>query len=197
MRARCDECHSGDFLTNHRIIPAAELRANPVRAEALRKTGLNFAPPVIYPFDTLVPLPPGAQPLPVPVRDVDQSQIDLGWAHHGSGGGYKVPSLVGLYWSAPYLHDGGVSVGRDPESELGLPGTLEKNVAPDPGNSVRALLDRALRARVVAANASSPALARMNVSGGGHEYWIDSQAGFSRKEQDAAIGFLLTYDPPQ
>jgi hypothetical protein len=33
-------------------------------------------------------------------------------AHRGSNGGYKVPSLVGLYWSEPYLHDGGVAVGK-------------------------------------------------------------------------------------
>lgn len=30
-------------------------------------------------------------------------------AHGGSVGGYKASSLFGLYWSAPHLHDGGVS----------------------------------------------------------------------------------------
>lgn len=193
-RAHCDTCHAGEFLTNHRIIPAAELGVNPVRAKALKKTELNFAPPVIYGFDTPVPVPRGARSLAVPVAALDQSQIDLGWAHNGSDGGYKVASLVGLYWSAPYLHDGGVSVGRNAEVELGLPGTVEKNVMPDPGNSLRAVVDRGLRGRVVAANQASPALVRMNVSGVGHEYWIDAEAGFSAKEQDAVIAFLLGYE---
>ena len=65
-----------------------------------------FASPVIFTFDTPIPLRGNPQFLLIPTKDLDQQQIDLAWAHQGSAGGYKVPSLVGLYWSAPYLHDG-------------------------------------------------------------------------------------------
>lgn len=81
---------------------------------------------------------------------------------------------MGLYWSAPYLHDGGVAVGRNVDMQIGLPGTLEKNIMPDPINSLMALVDRNLRSRVVEANESSPDLRRMNVQGTGHNYWVDS-----------------------
>lgn len=113
------------------------------------KDRTEFTSPIIYGFDTPVPVPPNTFPLPVPTSDLDQQQLDLGWAHHNSGGGYKVPTLVGLYWSPPYLHDGGVAVGRNAASDLGLPGTVERNIAPDPANSLRAMLDRTLRAQVV------------------------------------------------
>jgi hypothetical protein len=123
----------------------------------LAKTELSFTAPVIFSFDTPVPLRSHPKTLAVPTAKFDVRQVDLAWAHSGSGGGYKVPSLVGLFWTAPYLHDGGVAVGKDENSNLGLPGTVEVNQMPDPFNSLRALLDRDLRARVVGANAASPA----------------------------------------
>jgi hypothetical protein len=194
-KARCSTCHSGRFLTNNLVIPVGDIGANPTRALALQKTEKNWAAPVLYTFDTRVPLPPQPQPLPVPTGNLDPHQIDLAWAHHSSGGGYKVPALVGLYWSAPYLHDGGVAVGSNAQSDLGLPGTVEKNVMPDPANSLRALIDRDLRTRVVAANAASAGLRRMNVQGIGHNYWVDSQSGFSIQEQQALILYLLSHEP--
>lgn len=197
QRAQCPTCHSGPFLTNHRVVPNTEIRANPARALALRKTEKNFAPPILYTFDTMVPLPARPQLLPVPIGALDHNQIDLAWARHGSDGGYKVPALVGLYWSAPYLHDGGVAVGKNPESDLGIPGTVQINILPDPVNSLKALIDREVRARVVAANETSPDLRRMNVQGIGHNYWVDSQAGFTGQEQRALILYLITYEPPQ
>ena len=195
-KAGCPTCHSGPFMTDHAVVPNEEIGANPVRSLALQKTEQNFAAPVIYSFDTPVPLPARPQQFSLPTEDLDQRQIDLAWAHHGSGGGYKVPALVGLYWSAPYLHDGGVAVGRNAESDLGLPGTVERNVMPDPSNSLRALVDRALRARVVAANEADPDLRRMNVQGVGHNYWVDPQSGFTSREQQALIDYLLSYQPP-
>jgi hypothetical protein len=39
-----------------------------------------------------------------------------------------------------------------PQGELGLPGTVYRFARPDPEASLRALVDRELRARVVAAN---------------------------------------------
>jgi hypothetical protein len=194
-RAGCATCHLGPFLTNNKVIPSSEVATNPVRSLALQKTGRNFASPVLYTFDTPVPLPQHPKLLPVPTSYLDQQQINLAWAHHRSEGGYKVPSLVGLYWSAPYLHDGGVAAGKNMTSELGLPGTAEKNTPPDPANSLRALLDRNLRARVVDANQSSPALRRMNVEGVGHTYWVDRQSSFTEEEQHTLILYLLTYEP--
>ncbi len=195
-RANCSTCHAGPFLTNNRVVPSVDLGVNPVRSVALQKTELNFSSPIIYGFDTSVPIPPNTRPLPVPTNDLDQQQLDLAWAHHGSGGGYKTPTLVGLYWSAPYLHDGGVAVGKNAGTDLGLPGTVERNIAPDPSNSLRALIDRGLRAQVVAANHASAGLRRMNVEGIGHNYWIDREAGYSEEEQRAVILYLLTYEPP-
>jgi hypothetical protein len=194
-RAGCPACHAGPLLTNNKIIPSSEIGTNPVRSLALQKTERNFASPVLYSFDTPVPLPSHPKLLPVPTDYLDQQQVNLAWAHHGSEGGYKVPSLVGLYWSAPYLHDGGLAVGKNTASDLGLIGTVERNIRPDPANSLKALLDRDLRAKVVSANQSSSALKRMNVEGVGHSYWVDRQSGFTDEEQQALILYLLTYEP--
>lgn len=71
------------------------------------------------------------------------------------GGRIQEAFPVGLYWSASYLHDGGVAAGKNLDSELGIPGTVEKNVMPDSANSLKALLDRDLRERVVHANEAS------------------------------------------
>ena len=194
-RARCPACHSGPFLTNNSVVSSGEIGTNPVRGMALQKTEKNFANPVVYTFDTRVPLPAHAKQLQVPTLDLDAKQVDLAWAHNGSGGGYKVPALVGLYWTAPYLHDGGVAVGKNADVDLGLPGTVEKNMIPDPVNSLRALVDRELRARVVAANEASADLRRMNVQGIGHNFWVDAQSGFTDQEQTALILYLLSYEP--
>jgi hypothetical protein len=196
QRAGCVTCHSGPFLTNNTIVPVALIGANPVRAQALEKTQLNFAPPILFTFDTPVPLPVHPRTVPVPTGNLDPEQVRLGWAHDGSTGGYKTPALVGLAWSAPYLHDGGVAVGKDLR-QLGLPQTVEQNVLPDSANSLLALIDRLLRSQVVAANEASPALRRMNVQGIGHDYWIDRESGFTHVDQLAAIEYLLTYEPPQ
>ena len=107
-------------------------------------------------------------------------------------GGYKVPSLIGLYWSAPYLHDGGVAVGANTKSQLGIEGTLNKSILPDPYNSIRALVDKNLRTQVIKANQSAESLRKSNVTGEGHEYWVDASTGFSQQEQDALIKYLLT-----
>ena len=193
--AGCSGCHAGPFLSNHSIISTNEIGTNSARALALAKTELNFTAPVIYAFDTPVPLPSHPKTLAVPISGFDQRQVDLAWAHHGSGGGYKVPSLVGLFWTAPYLHDGGVAVGKDENANLGLAGTVGMDQMPDPFNSLKALVDRNLRARVVAANESSPELQRMNVQGVGHNYWVDAESGFTGEQQRALIQFLLTYEP--
>ena len=63
-----------------------------------------------------------------PLQHLDPEQIKLGFAHGNSPGGYKVKGLIGLYWSAPYLHDGGVAVGPNIKTQLGIPGTLTKEL---------------------------------------------------------------------
>lgn len=105
-----------------------------------------------------------------------------------------MPSLIGLSWSAPYLHDGGVAVG--PNGELGLAETLGKGIVPDARNSLRALMDRTLRQQVIRANASDPHLRAVHVSGDGHCYWIDQQSGFTKEEQEAVINYLLSLTYP-
>lgn len=195
-KAGCAKCHAGKFGTNNRVIAVAEIGTEPVRARALKKTGESLAPEAIaYAFDVPVPLPDHPRTVTVPAAGIDRKQLELAYALGGSGGGYKVPGLAGLYWSAPYLHDGGVAVGADAESHLGMAGTLMKGIAPDPANSLRALLDHELRKRVVAANHASAELRAMNVQGIGHEFWVDAAAGFARADQDALVHYLLTFEP--
>jgi hypothetical protein len=192
QRAGCASCHLGSAYTNHRIVPIEEIRTEPARAAALRRTGATLVPPVAIAFDQKVPLPPQPRTIPVPTGDLDPEQIRLAFALDGSAGGYKVPGLLGLYWTAPYLHDGGVAVGERWESELGMPGTLAKGILPDPRQSLRALLDRTLRARVVAANDADADMRSMHVRGIGHEYWVDGAAGFDSSDQSALLDYLLT-----
>lgn len=104
--------------------------------------------------------------------------------------GVSVPGLTGLQWSAPYLSDGGVSVSGD-GIRHGIPDTLLVHVPADPRQSLRALLDRGERERVIMGNRSDIATTSMQISGDGHLYWIDAQAGFSKEDQEAIIHFLL------
>jgi hypothetical protein len=152
-------------------------------------------PPSLYGFDTLVPIPPGTPPLAVPTVQLDPHQVQLAFAYRGTPGGYKVPSLVGVYWSAPYLHDGGVAVGTDAQTQLGIPGTLHRGILPDPVNSLRALIDRTLRQQVIAANAAAPSLQAMHVQGTGHAFWVDAETGFALADQEALIQYVLSLRP--
>ncbi|MBD2056599.1 hypothetical protein H6F88_11345 [Oculatella sp. FACHB-28] len=56
------------------------------------------------------------------------------------------------------------------------------------------LLDRDLRELAIANNQFNADLQATNVDGSGHEYWVDSKAGFSTEEQTALIQFLLSID---
>lgn len=107
---------------------------------------------------------------------------------------------MGLYWTAPYLHDGGVAVGKDVGTQLGVSGTLLKGIMPDPFNSLKALVDKKLREKVITANRSSKALRQTHVQGIGHEFWVDESTGFTKEEQEALIKFLLSikrFQPPR
>lgn len=61
-------------------------------------------------------------------------------------------------------------------------------------NSLHALLDRDLRAILVANNRANAQLARANIEGGGHEFFVDPAAGFTHAQQADLIAFLLALD---
>ena len=61
-----------------------------------------------------------------------------------------------------------------------------------PSNSLRALVDRELRARVIDANHGSAEMVRMNVEGSGHTLWVDQAAGYDPEDQSALVGYLLS-----
>jgi hypothetical protein len=195
-RAGCRACHDGPALSNNRVLPAGEIGTEPTRARAFAKTEPTLAPPQMFAPDVPTPPPPGARLLDVPMSEDDVAQARLAWAHGGSAGGYKVPNLIGLAWTAPYLHDGGVAAGADP-GHVGVESTLRAGIPPDPANSLRALLDRELRARVVAANKQSAAAVVSHVTGEGHAFWVDDAAGFTPADRDALVAYLLSRDRPE
>jgi hypothetical protein len=193
-RAGCASCHSGPGFTNHRIVPVAEIGTEPSRARALQRMGDLLVPPRALSFEQTTPLSRPPREVAVPVSALDPGQIQLAFAQRGSSGGYKVSGLLGLYWSAPYLHDGGVAVGPNAERQLGIPGTSLQRIPPDPSQSLRALVDRNLRARVISANDGNSDLRAVHVRGAGHEFWVDPEAGFGAEEQHALIVYLLTLE---
>ncbi|MGU3540515.1 cytochrome C oxidase Cbb3 [Methylobacterium sp. A54F] len=196
-RAGCGGCHGGAAYTNNRVVPAPEIGTEPTRARSFARTEATLRPPAEFPPDTPMPVPDGAATLPVPVPAEIADDIRLAWARGGGPGGYKVPNLIGLRLSAPYLHDGGVAVGPGPDHAPGASALLDPAVAADPAESLRALVDRPLRARVVAANRADPRLRTARVTGEGHAYWVDAEAGFSPAEQAALVQYLLSLDRPR
>lgn len=191
-RAGCGQCHGGPAYSANTVLPAAEVGTQPSRAAALAPTAQDFQPPLFFPPSVPVPPPGNATVIEVPVPPAMAELLRLGWAQDEERqGGYKTKGLIGLAWSAPYLHDGGVAVGPDP-AQLGLPGTLLAGVRPDPANSLRALLDRELRSRVVAANRAAGLEEAAKVSGEGHAHWVDAAAGYSTEEQGALVAWLLS-----
>lgn len=194
-RAGCTACHEGPALSSHRVWPAQVIGTEPSRARAFANREKDIAKPQIFAPDTPHPLPAEPTLLPVPIPD--EGQLKLAWGHNETEGGYKVPGLLGLAWTAPYLHDGGVAVGPDPDRRVGVAATVASGIAPDPRNSLRALIDRQLRRAVTDANEAAPALARAHVSGAGHAFWVDREGGYTEAERDAVVDYLLSLDRPQ
>ncbi|GAA3322206.1 hypothetical protein GCM10020331_041150 [Ectobacillus funiculus] len=116
--------------------------------------------------------------------------MKLGWAHGNSSGAYKVPSLYGLYWSAPYLHDAGVAVGS--KNELGVSNTLMQGKKADAVNSLQALVDSKLRRQVIEENLSDNRLRTAHISGNGHEFWVDETTGFYKPRATSADSLLAS-----
>ncbi len=205
-RAGCVECHSGRYFTNHEVMVADEIGTQPSRATALAVFPRIFAQPKTYPSNVPVPLPPDPPVLSVPTDITPQRSRELAYAINNPAGGYKVPSLIGLAVTAPYLHDGGVAAGSQAlkqdtngfsvanPDQLGMAGTLLKGIQPDSSASLQLLLDRNLREQMVAANRANPDLQRANVDGSGHAYWVDSKAGFTTQDRTDLIQFLLSLD---
>ncbi|MEA5603369.1 hypothetical protein [Nostoc sp. UHCC 0252] len=206
-KANCFQCHSDRYFTNHKIIPVKEVGTQPKRAPASTKFAKEFVTPDTYPSNVPVPLPPNPPVLKIPTDITPQEDIELAYALSDPDGGYKVQHLIGLYLTAPYLHDGGVAASTEAlkqdengrfiinkPDELGMAGTLVQGIEPDPESSLRVLLDRNLRSAVVAANRANPRLQQSNVEGNGHAYWVDEKAGFSTADQTDLIKFLLSID---
>lgn len=204
-KAKCIECHSGRYFTNNRVIAETEIKSQPSRAKAQAAFAANFIPPQTYPSNVRVPLSKNPPVLNVPTDITPQKDYKLAFAI-GNSGGYKVPSLIGLNVTAPYLHDGGVAAASDALTQgengyklvnsehLGMAGTLLKGIEPDPAASLLVLVDRNLRRQAVNANRANSDLLSSNVDGTGHNYWVDKQAGFNTQQQTDLIEFLLSLD---
>lgn len=205
-KANCATCHIPPFFTDNKIHPLDEIRTNPARAQS--RLGLNklLVPPKLYTFNTPVPIPANAEVLDVPTQGISDTPTTLPKGILPKGG-YKTTTLRGLYLSAPYLHDGGAAVRAGSlkvdsngsftvvnKTGLGLSGTLSQGIPADPASSLRALVDRDLRALVVKANKANPSLVRSNLDGTGHYFYVDRQAGFNSNQQADLINFLLALD---
>jgi cytochrome c peroxidase len=188
-KAGCISCHGGDYLTNNRVIGIDEIKTDPSRARGFKKTELYFADPIMFKTDTPVPLPKNPQKIDLKLSAERKNSLNMAWAHGDSKGGYKIPSLYGLNQSAPYLHDGGVAVGKG--QELGVVNTLYKGIKPDPVNSLQALIDSGLRKQVIEANQTAPEVNSAHISGQGHEFWVDETTGFTQNQQKALLYYLL------
>lgn len=203
--AGCVSCHSGRYFTNNHVVSEDEIKSQPSRAKALAKFPGIFTQPQTYPSDVKTPLMGNLPILNVPTNTISPFDYNLAYAI-GNSGGYKVPSLIGLQVTAPYLHDGGVAVGKDAlkvdekgyeivnPNQLGIAATLVDRVLPDPNGSLRALVDRNLRRQVVMANRANSDLQKSNTEGTGHNYWVDKQAGYSIQDQNDLIEFMLSLD---
>jgi len=205
-QAQCLACHKAPYFTDNKIHPIAEIKTNRARAESRLAQNDLLLPPKIYTLNTLVPISGNAEVIDVPTEGISNTPNTLPKGLLPDGG-YKTPSLRGLYLTAPYLHDGGVAVRKgalqvgadgsfgvaDP-SGLGLSGTLSRAILADAADSLRALLDRNLRAQVIATNQANPALQLSNLDGTGHEFYVDSSTGFSTSQQNDLVNFLMALD---
>lgn len=204
-KANCATCHIPPFFTDNKIHPIDEIRTNPARAQSRLGLSNLLVPPKLYTFNTPVPIPANAEVLDVPTQGISDTPTTLPKGILPKGG-YKTTSLRGLYLSAPYLHDGGAAVRAGSlkvdsnaiavvdKTGLGLSGTLSLSIPADPASSLRALVDRDLRAKVVKANKANPSLVRSNLDGTGHYFYVDRQSGFNSNQQTDLINFLLALD---
>jgi hypothetical protein len=200
--AGCAECHSGRFFTNNQVIPLDEIGTNPSRAEAMLEFPEVFVEPRTYAPSDINPVGNNGRILEVPLSEETEEMLEIVYEQ----GGYKVMTLIGVYLHAPYLHEASIAAGSDAlqfdgeryvivdESQIGVMGTTERFLRPDPVSSLRFLIDRQLRQQLIQAYEQLPEKQRINVTGQGHEYWVDIEAGFTIQEQNDLILFLLSLD---
>lgn len=112
QEAGCVSCHIPPFFSDNQIHPVDEIGTNPARAESRLALNSLLVPPKLYTFNTPVPIPANAEVLDIPTEGISDSPTTLPKGLLPNGG-YNTPSLIGLYLTAPYLHDGGVAVGKD------------------------------------------------------------------------------------
>ena len=207
-RAGCVACHSGRYFTNNRVIAQTEVGTQPSRAPTLAPFTRIFTDPKTYPSSVAAPPPSNTPVLDVPTDITPKADLQLAFGANKSAGGYKVPSLIGLAVTAPYLHDGGVAAGPEAlkqptegeafqvanTEQLGMAGTSLQWLSPDPSASLRVLVDRTLRQAAIKQNQANPDLQRTHIDGSGHNYWVDADSGFTVQDQTDLIQFLLSLD---
>jgi cytochrome c5 len=217
VRAGCVDCHNGPTFNDGRVHPISEIGTNSARARSHLGLQSLLVKPKIYPFDAPVVnngVAAGTPTIELPTLFYSPTPTSLAFGLEPNGG-YKTPTLRGLYTSAPYLHDGGAAiapnaivpgpqgwfvpaaiVGGAPYG-FGIPYTTQQALPADPSNSLRALLDRTLRAEVVAVNHgyNGGALLLINLEGVGHDFYVDAETGWaSPQDQTDLINFLLALD---
>lgn len=189
-KAGCISCHAGTFATSNKLIPTEQLKTNPSRALGFSPLGKYHDRPKVYEDGTPVPLPENPVSKEVKVSAEQEKLLQLAWGFTNTKGAYKTISLYNLSRSAPYLHDGGVAVGEN--GELGVSQTILRGNKADPYQSLKAMIDSKLREKVIESNTANKDLSTANVTGIGHEIWVDQTTGFTEVEQDALIHYLLT-----
>jgi hypothetical protein len=206
QQANCASCHISPFFTDNKIHPVREIGTNPARGKSRLGLDKLLVPPQMYTLNTPVPPPPNAEILNIPTDGISVNPTTLPTGILPDGG-YKTTSLRGLYFSAPYLHDGGVAVragtlAANPDGSyrvadptgLGLTGTLSRGIPADSASSLRALVDSQIRAQVIAANKANPYLAYSNLDGTGHPFYVDKASGYTPTQQTDLVNFLLALD---
>ncbi len=207
LRASCTECHPAPFFTNRRIVSNEIIQANSARGVARAPLEGRLVESMLPGFDQPVPLPNDPPMNMVPPNEFAADTVTLPPGLDPDVGGYKASGLLGVYLKAPYLHDAGVAVGSDAirvrddgsweivdVERIGVSGTLKASQPISAAHSLRALLDRDLRAIVTANNQADPDLVRTHTEGVGHEFFVDPTAGFTYPEQTELISFLLALD---
>jgi len=205
--ANCANCHAPPFFTNGEIIASDVIGTNDVRGKARNALVGRLVEAQLPSFDQLMPLGPNPTMLDLPPAPGMNDNLSLPPGLDTGAGGYKVTALRGAYFNAPYLHDAGVAVHPNAlainadgsytildENGIGVPGTSAIAEPVDPAHSLRALLDRDLRAILIANNAADERLQTMNVEGKGHDFFVDPAAGFTYQQQTDLIAFLLSLD---
>jgi hypothetical protein len=124
------------------VVSQREVGTQPSCATALAPLAQSFTTPQTYPSSVSVPLPANPPILDVPTDITPKADRQRAFALNDKFGGYKVPSLIGLAVTAPYLHDGRVAASsealRSDEDgfqvadahQLGMAGTLVQKFSP-------------------------------------------------------------------